>query len=540
MERDNETIVQLKEQIETESRRYGAATLQALDALRREARARKDDALLGFVYYYYAERFYFQDPDFPKFHRYLKLSIRHLLNADGGALLGNAYNLVAIDAHNSGNYTIAYQYYLAARSLAQDNRNTTQYAGSCANIARLMTGLGYYDMAEDYFGESVKAMDAYAGNPRYLRSMLTIHYLRGINYLLMKKKRKAAQCLARIQLLLETENGVTDNSLRLTCKLLEVMLLVAEGDTDSLSSALREVLALLQKEPALHDYTEDIGYLCDPLIEGGYLREAKRILDACGPRILSCEIAHVKRLFYELKLKLDQAAGNQQRIYADLRQLNNLFAELHDSQNERSLSTIELSEMMADLRARQKRDLRENEILNRQADTDALTGLPNRYAMNDALEETFDRAKKAKTPLMIAILDVDYFKEYNDTYGHQAGDVCLNALAGSLRKLAANKGVFCARYGGDEFIVIAEETDRKGAEKIAAYLREEIAACRILHKKSRSSSIVTVSQGYCIAVPGARDRIWDFLSEADQALYDVKKARGTSGARDASFRTHMR
>lgn len=530
MEAYSEQVLQLKEEIRKSSRLPGRRMERLLSALLKEAKALQDDALLGYVYFYYADRYYFMRPDYPAFRRNLKKSIHHLLQTDDRERLGFSYNLVAIDAHNSGNYTIAYHYYLAARRLGAETRQSLLLAGVSANIGRLLTSLGYYDLAENYLAESLDEMPGAQSSPMFLRNMIIINYLRGSNCLFRKKKRDAQGYLSKMKQYMAMQDEAAAKAFRLPYLFLQARIFVSSGENEALTPVLREMAAIFEREPVLYDYMEDIFYLCNPLLEESRLDEVKKLIDRCVGKIEHCGITHVERLFFELRLKYDQAAGHKNKVFDDLRELNERLIRQTDEQNERSLHAIELSSIMTDLRTRNKQTIRENEILKQQADTDALTGLPNRYAMNDMLDEVFERSCRSKKTLCIGILDVDYFKEYNDTYGHQAGDVCLNAIAGSLRKLSAGKDVFCARYGGDEFVIICENTDQKRAAEIARTLNEDISSCMIRHKLSHISDFVTVSQGYCCDIPDDGMKIWDYLAEADKALYAVKKARGTSPA----------
>ena len=130
--------------------------------------------------------------------------------------------------------------------------------------------------------------------------------------------------------------------------------------------------------------------------------------------------------------------------------------------------------------------------------------------------------------MAVSILDLDYFKEYNDNYGHQKGDKCLVKVANELSKVAKKHSLFCARFGGDEFVVIYEGLNIKDIEKIAEEIHTRIGKLKIKHEYSLLANHVTISQGICYGTPSSKSVLWDFLSIADESLYSIKKNRKSS------------
>ena len=155
--------------------------------------------------------------------------------------------------------------------------------------------------------------------------------------------------------------------------------------------------------------------------------------------------------------------------------------------------------------------------------TDPLTGLANRFHLNSYVMESFARAQAQGETLGVEILDIDYFKQYNDNYGHQAGDICIRQIARILQKMEDKGDIFCARYGGDEFIVIYESCSRENVEQWTKELRQEIEELGLKHAFSQAGSLVTVSQGICFDTPATEDTVEDFLLAADRMLYQVKE-----------------
>jgi len=166
----------------------------------------------------------------------------------------------------------------------------------------------------------------------------------------------------------------------------------------------------------------------------------------------------------------------------------------------------------------------QSERLSKEASTDALTGLHNRGLFDVSFKTEFARAQRDKSPLTLLMIDVDYFKLYNDTYGHSAGDNVLKAVAKALKLQTGRATDIVARYGGEEFVVILQGCDSGEGQIIAERLRKAVADLGIKHEKSDIYGYITVSIGVATFFPGATWMPNDFMKLADQALYQAKHA----------------
>ena len=164
-----------------------------------------------------------------------------------------------------------------------------------------------------------------------------------------------------------------------------------------------------------------------------------------------------------------------------------------------------------------------NHELSNQSHTDGLTGLANRRCFDEVLAEEWSRARRTGQPLGLIMLDIDYFKRYNDHYGHVAGDHCLRQVAQILAEQVLRPSDLVARYGGEEFAVIAPTTDVRGLEQLAEKLRLAIVQAHIAHAL-HSCGYVTASFGVAIAIPNSENRPEQLVQAADQALYHAKAA----------------
>ena len=189
-------------------------------------------------------------------------------------------------------------------------------------------------------------------------------------------------------------------------------------------------------------------------------------------------------------------------------------------------SIIGVVETFADITERKIAERRlqlANKELERQATEDSLTRLHNRRHFDQTLNVEWRRQARGRSQVALIMCDVDFFKKYNDHYGHQAGDSCLRAVAESIRKCVRRPGDLIARYGGEEFAIVMPETDIGGALHIAEMIRQELAAKRIPHSCSSVAPFVTISCGIASMFPSVNIQPHMLIQKADQALYRAKQ-----------------
>jgi len=153
---------------------------------------------------------------------------------------------------------------------------------------------------------------------------------------------------------------------------------------------------------------------------------------------------------------------------------------------------------------------------------DPLTKIPNRRSFENRLVVEWNRAVRERTPISILVMDIDKFKTYNDTYGHQQGDVALKAFADTSSKTLQRAVDFIARWGGEEFVILLPGTDVEGASSIAERVRKNIEA-KLIPADEGAETRITVSIGVNSATPGMETSTDDFIKKADQALYKAKE-----------------
>jgi diguanylate cyclase (GGDEF)-like protein/PAS domain S-box-containing protein len=175
-----------------------------------------------------------------------------------------------------------------------------------------------------------------------------------------------------------------------------------------------------------------------------------------------------------------------------------------------------------------------NRALQYLATYDSLTEVRNRHSFNQYLDTEWRRLAREEAPLSLIMCDIDYFKLYNDTYGHQAGDECLRQVAAVIQHSVKRAADLVARYGGEEFVVVLPNTDIEGATCVAEMIAQQVRALQIVHAKSAVSEYVTLSLGVACCIPAPKSEPGALIALADESLYQAK-ASGRDRVSVATF-----
>ncbi|HEY9833934.1 MAG TPA: PleD family two-component system response regulator [Stenomitos sp.] len=165
-----------------------------------------------------------------------------------------------------------------------------------------------------------------------------------------------------------------------------------------------------------------------------------------------------------------------------------------------------------------------NQELHRLATSDPLTQLANRRLFDECLSKAWSILVREQLPLSLLLCDVDFFKLYNDSKGHQAGDECLHQVAQAMKRTVKRPADLVARYGGEEFAVILPNTNGEGALQVAAEIQCSVRTMEITHPQSPISQFVTLSLGASCTIPWYKGSPESLISTADRALYQAKQS----------------
>ena len=218
------------------------------------------------------------------------------------------------------------------------------------------------------------------------------------------------------------------------------------------------------------------------------------------------------------ELSTSMGSGNYDTTlnYQSSDELGNLvrsFVTMREDIKERESEIHEANENLSKL----------NQKLEQISNTDTVTNLANRRHFDETLAKEISRHSRQSIPLTLIICDIDYFKQYNDTYGHQQGDKCLRQVANAIKKTSARGEDLVARYGGEEFAVILPNTNQEQALIIADNIRRHVHDMGLPHKTSEVSDHVSISLGLACVIPDCGTTMSDLIEDADRALYKAKR-----------------
>ncbi len=504
-------------------------SIETLNEIRDIAEEQKDEGLLGFAYYYLANTYYTLEMDYQLYRENLGTAIRHLLLANDNELLTRAYNFIGVDASNNGSYDISYYYYMLALHTCEDLGNEYLFSIVNANIGQLYVRLGDYATGREYIRKSSMNEDR-SDDLYYYHNLLNGMVLDGTTSIKMGDLESAIEMDRQIQEMEEQLSGGEGiNEVRMSALFFRAQVALLREDKDLYRRLVADALEELLDTHLIFDFIEDIYDFCMFLLEKGETEPVRQILDNLWDTIEDSGVNHMIRLFADIRIAYYEKIGDRENANTLLRKIHMLSDEQRKEQNKLYMYSMQLIDTMDEMRRERERMVQENERLQYQATTDPLTGMPNRLAMVIALDDMFHRAIEKNHLICVEILDIDMFKDYNDTFGHSTGDKCLKAVASVMMEIAERSGISCARYGGDEFVFIYEDMTADEIVSTARELGERVADLQINNPELVALPNITISQGLCLGKPKQGSKHGDYMEIADNALYDVKRSGRKQG-----------
>ena len=484
----------------------------SLRELEKIAIGSEDNDLLGFVYYHYALAYYTRAKHKELLH-YLKLAIGYLVRQDDKDTLAAAYNVFAIEAKTNGCFEVALDYFLTAHHLVADEKKSLAYALTGANIADLLVQMGEYKNAYKYtkfIKQAIRICEKEKENMASLVNLAMFHMNLGFVALNNGKREEALAEESKLEEIGASVIRDMGDTMELYYQIFQIRLAIAANETKKIESLVHELEEKMSRGLVLSELVQEILAIFDELIKLGELKVANHLLHTLDNKTQMNNYARM--LFARLKTKYYDAVGNKKKCMESYEERSRYLQKHNETKNFIYYESITLMEMLEELRREEERIRLDNIAIQKSAETDSLTGIPNRYAMDRFLDYYFSEAKKNQVRLGIGIVDIDCFKKYNDTYGHIQGDNCLIEVAKTLESIAKDHGLSLARYGGDEFVLMYYDLQSK-----------EI---RAIEKEIVNRLAISITHGFYNAVPHVDAKIYDYLSKADQDLYKKKEKSG--------------
>ena len=480
-----------------------------LNKMLKEALQTGDPQLIGYVYHSIAFAEHFIMGRYQRFLKNLRLSATYLLSSSDQSEMMHVYYLIAIDSMNNGLNDIAVLYFREARSIAEETGQETSAAILDESIGHILMNIGQHKEARKYLKRSMAVIKKDKKHPHYF-SNLTSNYMNdAMACLELNKYTEAHKSFGKVRGFIEKHPNEFKIGTRIHFELLRLRLALIDEDEQESSAGYSELLSLLRADSTSHMYMAEIKKLCDILIEKKEYERIDELIKTIEDNGIAPNAVDALRLMNAIKIDYYAASG----ITDSLSESYNMQDEIHALAQARrkslSIYITGLIKLTTDLRKERDRILARQDMLINMTETDALTGLSNRYGANVKIDEAFERAYKNKTELGIVYIDVDGLKEINDSKGHREGDRYLVSLADVLRNQSEKEEFFASRFGGDEFVLIFEERTDDEIEKCIDAVRE--------------ASGVKFSAGIYNDIPHGRQKSWDFLEFADMELYKEKK-----------------
>lgn len=479
-----------------------------------------DDGLVAYGYYYSGVVYYVKN-DGNRFYDAMTSALSYLSRVEDWELMARCYNFLGISSVSRGNVAIALDYYLSAigycrMASADALASMVQINIGVLNIicGRYQDALEYLQIAYDYFSQNPQ-MD------NYDNYMICVYENMAKAYLMQGELVEAKCCFERIY---SDHKEYCDEVSMLTVLCTEALYYHIAGNAEKCEKNIAIVHKETTSNMPIMDLFDDYYDYCRMLLERGKETEFWQIIDIMEPMIRTLGIIDLHRRIVALKLRAYKK-NHQNAEYLQAAALYFELSERVEIENKAMMNNVLNIRKTLEKVNREKIEVEEkNEVLRKKSETDPLTGLNNRFRLNDYSEEAFQKAIDNNTSLAVEILDLDNFKGYNDCNGHQKGDECLQKIATAIKSME-EFGAFTARYGGDEFILIYENITQDQAVEYASELRKRVMDLEIEHTASKVCPVMTISQGMCWDIPVQGNRMWDYLHAADDMLYRTKQKK---------------
>lgn len=478
-----------------------------------------DNKLLGFAYYYLAEA-YFDCNQYNKFIQNLIQGLEYQLKVPMVSLLAKSYNMLGINADNQGNIPAAIDYYLTSLKYSHEYGLNYEAGLVNTNIGHIYAALEEYKTAIHYLEKALSCFHKDKVDKDSSRNQIITQTTIAACNLRIGERETAFHWFERI----EKERGrfEDDSHYPIIILCFEVLFFHAMEEYAKRDERISQLIIIIEEVSSLLDIYDEAFLLCDILNEIGHYHDYWRVLERVELLTRQAGITNMRLKVLRHKLQYYKLMHNEKDYMLACADYFVLSEQLEAENKANARSAIELRMDLEAIKEKQSVIQEENKLLLEKSQRDPLTKLPNRDRLNEYSELAFERASRSKTSLGIEIFDIDCFKEYNDTFGHQAGDKCLKKIAKLLHALM-DRGIFCARYGGDEFIILYENKTDDEILEIARKLQQDVIDLK-LRGNTVERPMITISQGIRNSVPMEGNKIWDYFYAADMAMYRIKRA----------------
>ena len=439
------------------------------------------------------------------------------------------YNLLGVILTKQSNEVRALDYFLKATACLEGTDDYLMLATVYNNIASLYVSLEDYEIAMKCFDN----VDTFLDKHYEFRGSDLVYITNQVNYLIQrcftccsrKEYTQAFECLWELQ---KYDNIKEVSYLKQYFNVANAKIGYQIGEVEQFKSYVQQILkgndTIQFKSDILIQYIDIFEYL----IDCHELELAKQLLSMIEADLGSANSDYLFLRFYKALAYYYCEVKQEDELEKLYIEYYRLLKVQENKINNSKVMNIKTKQRLHHEVEEKHRIEKEVTRLKLQKELDALTTLPNRYRMNEVCDDLFQKALLAGETFGVLILDIDFFKEYNDYHGHLEGDNCIKMVANCIRRNAQN--LFCSRFGGDEFFLIGHRITQEKIFEVAKDIQESVVAQQYRQPVEVGYPYVTVSQGICVGIPKEGQTYSDYIHAADMALY-----RGKNESRNAIF-----
>lgn len=430
-------------------------------------------------------------------------------------------NYLGVIYANMGDESIAVDYYLEGLQCAKEKKFYDIISLFYNNIGSRYQELEQHEKAIVYFKKALEACQTetlFRENSRW--DNLFVYRLNlAISYQKLGEPKEAFWHLKEAECAME-QAELKDFALAFL--VVKCSISWDNGDYEFVKQHLQELLSLGKNLSIVHDYVQNVQQLAALLKKTGEYEALKELLLLVEETANRQDTVYYHLISAELWMEYYDEVGREK----EYKNLCVRYSRLCRQQKE-----VEYKERVQalDMRIALKEKEEACRLAERQAVTDSLTGVGNRYGLEQESRILVKESAGSNRRIGIGILDVDCFKQVNDTYGHNAGDEYLRRIAKILKHAVSDSGSVY-RFGGDEFVILIPEGEYEAAQRIAERIKRKLEEARIENSNSTVAGMLTLSQGYACFRPYEGERLEGLLERADKALYKIK-GQGKNGYR---------
>ena len=468
--------------------------------------------LLGKAYYYLAQNMYFSN-NFREGKNYCMQSINILQNEVLCEEYALSCNLLGIMASIQGNQVTAMDWFLKGPSYCDSLGDLNVIGGIYINIADLYMNIRDYETAIKFLKKAKKYI-----KEKTEINALRIYYIH-VNlaycYNGLDKPQKLHKEYEKVKQLFNS--GIMHSRDIINFLMVQSLVLCREDDDEAFNNCAKSLLENLDADINMENFAELLA-ASKYWMRNGKTQFIEKVFDFCREQLKRYKLDNLYTEYYSCLIEYNRLTGKDNNcgklalLYYDANDLNINMGRKAVAENLRD--KIELYEME-----------KKYSLMKETANTDPLTGLYNRNAFKNIIAGKFEFSKAKNEEIGVSFIDVDYFKEYNDCYGHIEGDNYLKAISREILNICDEKTT-AIRYGGDEFLILFCGYSYDYVKEKLYQLNDNINALKIPHLKCENG-LASITQGVYHAAAYADEGFYDYILKADRALYKGKEGRGS-------------